>query len=56
MDSQLDSVFLSLGFGILFATATTLILVPCLYLMIEDVHQLMGMARCRPQRLMPSVQ
>ena len=30
---------LSLGFGILFATVITLILVPCLYLLIEDVHQ-----------------
>ncbi|MDY0220558.1 MAG: efflux RND transporter permease subunit [Desulfobacterium sp.] len=33
---------LSLGFGILFATVITLILVPCLYLMIEDIHQWMG--------------
>lgn len=30
---------LSLGFGILFATVITLILVPCLYLLIEDAHQ-----------------
>jgi multidrug efflux pump subunit AcrB len=30
---------LSLGFGILFATVITLMLVPCLYLLIEDVHQ-----------------
>jgi multidrug efflux pump subunit AcrB len=28
---------LSLGYGILFATAITLVLVPCLYLMVEDV-------------------
>lgn len=33
---------LSLGFGILFATVITLILVPCLYLFIEDIHQWMG--------------
>ncbi len=33
---------LSLGFGILFATIITLILVPCLYLLIEDVHQWLG--------------
>jgi multidrug efflux pump subunit AcrB len=33
---------LSLGFGILFATVITLVLVPCLYLLIEDVHQWMG--------------
>ena len=32
---------LSLGFGILFATGITLILVPCLYLLIEDIHQWM---------------
>jgi len=30
---------LSLGFGILFATLITLILVPCLYLLMEDLHQ-----------------
>ena len=30
----------SLGFGILFATAITLILVPCNYLMLEDIHKL----------------
>lgn len=30
---------LSLGFGILFATVITLILVPCLYLLIEDIYQ-----------------
>ncbi|ACN13213.1 putative H+-transporting two-sector ATPase, gamma subunit (AcrC-family protein) [Desulforapulum autotrophicum HRM2] len=33
---------LSLGFGILFSTVITLVLVPCLYLLIEDVHQLLG--------------
>jgi multidrug efflux pump subunit AcrB len=33
---------LSLGFGILFATLIILILVPCLYLLIEDVHQWLG--------------
>jgi multidrug efflux pump subunit AcrB len=33
---------LSLGFGILFATGITLILVPCLYLLIEDIHQWVG--------------
>jgi multidrug efflux pump subunit AcrB len=33
---------LSLGFGILFATVITLILVPCLYLLIEDIKQWMG--------------
>ncbi|MBW2605132.1 MAG: efflux RND transporter permease subunit [Deltaproteobacteria bacterium] len=33
---------LSLGFGILFATVITLILVPCLYLLVEDIHQWVG--------------
>lgn len=31
---------ISLGFGILFATAIILVLVPCLYLLVEDVIQL----------------
>ncbi len=31
---------ISLGFGILFATVITLVIVPCLYLIVEDVkHQ-----------------
>jgi multidrug efflux pump subunit AcrB len=30
---------LSLGFGIVFATVVTLVLVPCLYLIVEDVKQ-----------------
>ncbi|HEX4878501.1 MAG TPA: efflux RND transporter permease subunit [Limnobacter sp.] len=33
---------LSLGYGILFATAITLVLVPCLYLMIDDLRRLLG--------------
>ena len=33
---------LSLGFGILFATGITLLLVPCLYLLIEDVKTVFG--------------
>lgn len=33
---------LSLGFGILFATGITLLLVPCLYLLIEDVKWFFG--------------
>ena len=32
---------LSLGFGILFATVITLLLVPCLYLLVEDFFRLM---------------
>ncbi|KIX14119.1 efflux RND transporter permease subunit [Dethiosulfatarculus sandiegensis] len=31
---------ISLGFGILFATVITLVLVPCLYLLLEDFHGL----------------
>jgi len=37
---------LSLGFGILFATLITLLLVPCLYLIIEDVR-LIGLSTAR---------
>ncbi|WP_147820605.1 efflux RND transporter permease subunit [Salidesulfovibrio onnuriiensis] len=33
---------LSLGFGILFATVITLVLVPSLYMILEDVKQLLG--------------
>lgn len=33
---------LSLGFGIVFATIITLVLVPCLYLIIEDLKRLAG--------------
>jgi multidrug efflux pump subunit AcrB len=29
---------ISLGFGVVFATAVTLILVPCLYMVLDDVH------------------
>jgi multidrug efflux pump subunit AcrB len=33
---------ISLGFGILFATGITLLLIPALYLVVEDVHDLFG--------------
>lgn len=33
---------ISLGYGILFATAITLLLVPCLYLMIDDLRRVFG--------------
>lgn len=33
---------ISLGYGILFATAITLLLVPCLYLIIDDLRRLFG--------------
>ncbi len=35
---------LSLGFGILFATVITLILVPCFYLVVEDLRQVAGVS------------
>lgn len=34
---------ISLGFGILFATAITLVLIPSLYLIIEDLRALLGL-------------
>jgi multidrug efflux pump subunit AcrB len=30
----------SLGFGVLFATVITLLLIPCIYIVFEDVHNL----------------
>ncbi len=36
---------LSLGFGILFATLITLLLVPCLYLIVEDLQQVMRVSK-----------
>jgi multidrug efflux pump subunit AcrB len=33
---------ISLGFGILFATLITLVLVPCIYLIVEDIRKLAG--------------
>ena len=35
---------LSLGFGIVFATVITLLIVPCLYLMVEDAKRALGKA------------
>ena len=32
----------SLGFGVLFATIVTLVLIPCIYLMIEDIRTKLG--------------
>jgi multidrug efflux pump subunit AcrB len=34
---------ISLGFGILFATGITLLLIPCLYMMLEDARGLFGL-------------
>ena len=33
---------ISLGFGIVFATAIILVLVPCLYLILDDLGALLG--------------
>jgi len=43
----------SLGFGILFATLITLIMVPCLYLIMEDIKKLLE--RKRPDEKEPDV-
>ena len=32
----------SLGFGVLFATVITLLLIPCGYMILEDGHHLLG--------------
>ena len=37
----------SLGFGVLFGTGITLLLVPCGYMILEDVHSLVGSIRTR---------
>jgi hypothetical protein len=40
---------ISLGYGLVFATTVTLILVPCLYLIVEDAISLLR-GRKRPER------
>jgi multidrug efflux pump subunit AcrB len=47
---------LSLGFGILFATVIALLLVPCLYLMIEDAANLFRSAEAKEQTREPEMQ
>ena len=42
---------ISLGFGILFATLITLLLVPCIYLIVEDVRRLLPWFRQAETRL-----
>ncbi|MBU2467991.1 MAG: efflux RND transporter permease subunit [Proteobacteria bacterium] len=37
----------SLGFGVLFATGITLLLIPCGYLMLDDIHNFIGRIRGR---------
>jgi multidrug efflux pump subunit AcrB len=38
----------SLGFGVLFATVITLLLIPCGYMVLEDLHRLMGRRQAAP--------
>ena len=40
---------ISLGFGIIFATLITLLLVPSLYLIVEDLKKLFGAGRLSDQ-------
>jgi multidrug efflux pump subunit AcrB len=40
---------ISLGFGIIFATLITLLLVPSLYLIVEDIKKLFGIGRLSDQ-------
>jgi multidrug efflux pump subunit AcrB len=37
----------SLGFGVLFATGITLLLVPCEYIILEDIHNLLSSLRAK---------
>ncbi len=39
----------SLGFGVLFATVITLLLIPCGYMILEDGHRLMGRSQPLPE-------
>jgi len=50
LEKSLQAQFLipmavSLGFGVLFATGITLLLVPCGYVILEDVHNLLNVKR-----------
>ncbi len=41
---------ISLGFGILFATFITLVMVPCLYIILEDIKRFMALDPPRPSK------
>ncbi|MCF8111942.1 MAG: efflux RND transporter permease subunit [Desulfobacteraceae bacterium] len=41
---------ISLGFGILFATLVTLLMVPCGYVILEDIHRIMARIKGNPQQ------
>ncbi|MFW5930149.1 MAG: efflux RND transporter permease subunit, partial [Desulfosalsimonas sp.] len=56
LEKSLQAKFLipmaiSLGFGILFATFVTLLLVPCGYVILEDVHRALGRLRRNPRQI-----
>jgi len=50
MEKSIQAQFLipmavSLGFGVMFATGITLLLIPCGYAILDDLHNLMGLTR-----------
>jgi len=52
LEKSLQAQFLipmavSLGFGVLFATGITLLLVPCGYVILDDIHKVLGLHRPR---------
>jgi multidrug efflux pump subunit AcrB len=52
LEKSLQAQFLipmavSLGFGVLFATVITLVLIPCIYIVLEDVHSLIENLRIK---------
>ena len=56
-DLYMAPIALALGWGLLFATFLTLILVPCFYMMFNDVGRLMNRIRKADDiRLQPSVE
>lgn len=44
---------ISVGYGILFATAITLVLVPCLYMIVEDIRARLGMSEAASGAVAP---
>jgi multidrug efflux pump subunit AcrB len=42
---------ISLGYGILFATVITLIIVPCLYIILEDMRRLVGLGDATNEKM-----
>ena len=39
---------ITLGFGVLFGTFVTLLLIPCGYMILDDIHKLIGGLRTAP--------